>query len=245
MRACHALLVSLPLLTGAWGCAGGAAPSPSPSPTAAAPASPAASADPNRPLPSPFPAVAARVNGEAIPIRNVAIMVQESIELGRVSESRRNALYRDALEQLIRRELLLQEAQARGVKADDLEVQRTYDQMRGHHKDEQAWRDFLKSRSLDEETLRAEIRVRHTVQALLAAEAAQHPENGSDEEARALYDSTDASAFQPPGSSPAPKPPFEEVKEFLRQEVVRRKLAQASQRFVESLVARAKVERFL
>ena len=33
--------------------------------------------------------------------------------------------------------------------------------------------------------------------------------------------------------------------EFLRQEVVRRKLAQGSQRFVESLVARAKVERFL
>jgi hypothetical protein len=189
--------------------------------------------------------VAARVNGEAIPIRNVAIMVQESIELGRVPEHRRNALYREALEQLIRRELLLQEAQARNVKADDLEVQRTYDQMRGRHKDEQAWLGFLKSRSLDEEKLRTEIRVRHTVQALLAAEAAQHPESASDDEARALYDSTDASAFQTPGASPGPKPPFEEVKEFLRQEVVRRKLAQGSQRFVESLVARAKIERFL
>jgi hypothetical protein len=202
-----------------------------------------------RPLPSPLPPVAARVNGEDIPIRNVAIMVEESIELGRVLESKRNALYRDALEQLIRRELLLQEAQARGIKADDLEVQRTYDQMRGHHKDEQAWRDFLKSRSLDDGKLRTEIRIRHTVQALLAAEAAQRNLTATDEEARALYDSTDASAFQPegasPGPSPAPKPPFEEVKEFLRQEAVRRKQAEASGRFVESLVARAKIERFL
>jgi len=242
MRARHAVLLSLPILV--WGCAGGAPPSPSPSATPV-PTAPAASADPMRPLPSPLPAVAARVNGEDIPIRNVAIMVEESIELGRVSESKRNALYRDALEQLIRREVLLQEAQARGVKADDLEVQRTYDQMRGHHKDEQAWRDFLKSRSLDEEKLRTEIRIRHTVQALLAGEAAQRALTASDEEARALYDSTDASAFQPPGGSPAPKPPFETVKEFLRQEVVQRKHAEASARFVESLTARAKVERFL
>jgi hypothetical protein len=198
-----------------------------------------------RPLPSPLPQVAARVNGEDIPIRNVAIMVEESIELGRVSESKRNELYRDALEQLIRREVLLQEAQARGVKADDLEVQRTYDQMRGHHKDEKAWRDFLKSRSLDEEKLRTEIRIRHTVQALLAAEAAQRTVVATDEEVRALYDATDASAFQQPDASPGPKPPYETVKEFLRQEVVQRKHAEASAGFVEALTARAKVERFL
>lgn len=189
--------------------------------------------------------VAGRVNGQDIPLRNVAIMVEESIELGRVSESRRNALYRDALEQLIRRELLLQEALARGVKADDLEVQRAYDRLRGHYKDEQAWREFLKSRSLDDQLLRTEIRIRQTAQALLQAEAAQRVVTASDEEIRALYDATDASQFQPPGASPAPKPPLTEMKEVLRQEVVRRKHAEASERYVESLAARAKIERFL
>ncbi len=208
-----------------------------------------------RPLPSPLPMVAARVNGEDIPVRNVAIMVEESIELGRVSESRRNALYREALEHLIRRELLLQEAQTRGVKADDLEVQRAYDQMRGRHKDEQAWRDFLKSRSLDDEKLRTEIRIRHTVQALLAVEGAKHTPTATDEEIQALYDSTDASQFQTaappsPGASPAPaspgaKPPLGLVKEFLRQEIVRRKFADATERYIESLQARASIERFL
>jgi hypothetical protein len=189
--------------------------------------------------------VAARVNGEDIPIRNVAIMVEESIELGRVSESRRSALYREALEHLIRRELLLQEAQARGVRADDLEVQRAYDQMRGRHKDEQAWRDFLKSRSLDDEKLRTEIRVRHTVQAMLAAEGAKHTATASDEEIQALYDSTDASQFQREGASPGPKPPLPSVKEFLGQEIVRRKLSEATEAYIESLRARATIERFL
>jgi hypothetical protein len=205
----------------------------------------AAEADPMRPLPSPFPPVAARVNGQEIPIRNVAIMVEESIELGRVSEARRNALYREALDQLIRRELLLQEAQARGVRADDLEVQRAYDQMRGRHRDEASWRAFLKSRSLDDDSLRVELRIRHTVQALLQAEAAQRAVTVSDDEVRALYDATDASRFQPAGASPAPKPPLEVVQDALRQEILQRKHGEAAERFVDSLKARARIEKFL
>jgi hypothetical protein len=239
MRARATLVLSLPLLASVSGCSRGAAPAPTPAPSATR------EADKMRPLPSPLPAVAARVNGQDIPIRNVAIMVEESIELGKVDEARRNALYREALDQLIRRELLLQEAQARGLKADDLEVQRTYDRMRGPHKDEEAWRTFLKSRSLDDNTLRTEIRIRHTVQALLQAEAAQHAVTASDEEVRALYDATDASKFQPAGASPGPKPPLEAVREALRQEILRRKHAEASERYVESLRARAKVEKFL
>lgn len=240
MRSRTTILSSLPLLASVWGCAG-AQPTPSPTP----PPTAAADADPMRPLPNPFPSVAARVNGQDIPIRNVAIMVEESIELGRVRESERNALYRRALDELIRREVLLQEAQARGIEADDLEVQRAYDKMRGHHKDEQAWREFLKSRSLDDDLLRTELRIRHTVQALLQVEAAQHAVSVSDAEIAALYDATDASKFRPQGASPGPKPPLEAVTEVLRQELLRRKHAEASERYIQSLTARAKVEKFL
>lgn len=141
--------------------------------------------------------------------------------------------------------MLLQEAVARGVQADDLQVQRAYDGMRGQHRDEAAWQAFLKSRSLDDATLRTELRIRHTVQALLQAEASQHAVSATDEEVRALYDATDASAFYRPGTSPGPKPPFEAVMDQARQEVLSRKHAEASQRFVESLVARAKIEKFL
>ena len=242
MRARHAVVLVVPFA--AWACAGAPAPAPSPTP-ASSPAPTPAAADPMRPLPSPLPMVAARVNGQDIPVRNVAIMVEESIELGRVTETRRNALYREALEHLIGRELLLQEAQTRGVKADDLEVQRAYDQMRGRHKDDTAWREFLKSRSLDDEKLRTEIRIRHTVQALLAVEGAKHTPTATDEEIQALYDSTDASQFEREGASPGPKPPLGSVKEFLRQEVVRRKLGEATEAYIESLRARATIERFL
>lgn len=235
-------LPSLLLGALAAGCSREAAPPP-PSPTPAPSATPA---DLMRPLPSPLPAVAGRVNGEDIPIRNVAIMVEESIQLGRLEEKRRNELYRLALDQLIRRELLLQEAGARGVKADDLQVQRAYDGMRGQHKDEAAWNEFLRRRGLDDNALRAELRVRHTVQALLEREARERPLSATDEEARALYDATGASQFGGAGgASPGVKPPFEQVKEQARQEVVRRKHLEAAERYVESLKARAKIEKFL
>src|SRR4029450_2748281 len=100
----------------------------------------------NRPLPEPLPRVVARVHGQEIGLRNLALLVVESIELGKVPPERRNALYREGLDKLIQREGLFQEAQARGVSADPLQVQRSYDQLRGHYPDDAAWQAFLKSR---------------------------------------------------------------------------------------------------
>lgn len=247
MRARDRVLLAAAVLLSA---ACGTAPAPSPSP--ATPASPTATPDPMRPLPSPLPSVAGRVNGQDIPTRNVAIMVVESIELGRAPESRRNALFREALDQLIKREVLLQEASLRNVKADDLEVQRAYDRMRGQHRDEAAWLGFLKDRSLTDELLRVELRTRFTVQALLQAEAKKQTMTASEEEALAFYEKLAASDFEPPGgaspkpgATPAPKPPFEAVADAMRESVVRQKYAEASERFVQSLLAKAKVEKFL
>lgn len=235
MRTRVPAVLAFALLAAAGGCTDKAAPSPTPAPTATS------DAEKLRPLPSPLPMIAGRVNGEDIPIRNVAIMVEESIELGKVDESRRNALYREALDQLVRREVLFQEAQARGVTVDPVQVQRAYDRMRGQHADEAAWKGFLKSRSLDEDLLRAELRIRHTVQALLESEAAKQPVSASEEEVRALYDQTDQEA----GASPVPKPPYEAVKDAVRQQVLSRKHSAAAERFVESLQARAKIEKYL
>jgi hypothetical protein len=230
------LVLLLPLASAA--CAGGP-PSPTPAPEAVT------EVQKLRPLPSPLPLVAARVNGQEISIRNVAIRVHESIELGKVSESRRNALFREALEQEVQRELLFQEAQRRGLTADTLAVQRAYDQLRGHYPDDEKWKAFLRSRSLDDNAYRLELRIRFTAEALLAAEAAQHQVSASDEEVLALYDSTPAEAFQEKDASPEPKPPFESVRDFLRQEVLRKKHAEASQRFIESLKAKARIEKYL
>ena len=231
------LVLLLPLASAA--CAGGP-PSATPAPEAVT------EAQKLRPLPSPLPLVAARVNGQEISIRNVAIRVHESIELGKVSESRRNALFREALEQEVQRELLFQEAQKRGITADTLAVQRAYDQLRGHYPNPEEWKAFLRSRSLDDDTYRLELRIRFTAQAMLTAEATEHPPmSATDEEARALYDKTPDSAFLEKGASPQPKPPYEAVAAFMRDEVVREKHAAASRRFIETLKAKAKIEKYL
>jgi peptidyl-prolyl cis-trans isomerase C len=139
-------------------------------------ASPSAAAlDPARPLPSPVPDVVARVNGE--PIRLHQVLPMAKAELDRVPAAQRDEkkpeLVRRALQQYIDRELLLQEALARGIEADTAAVEWDYDQLRGEHPDESAWRDFLAKQGMDPQSLRAELRARHTVIALVEQELKQ------------------------------------------------------------------------
>jgi len=147
----------------------GAAPSASPSPPLAA------EADPGRPLPSPVPEIVARVNGE--PVRIQQILPLAKAELDRVSvaerDRRKPEVIRKALAQYVDRELLLQEALARGVAAESRAVDGDYDQMRREHPDEEAWSAFLAGQGMDPQSFRLELRARHVVDALVGQEAAR------------------------------------------------------------------------
>jgi hypothetical protein len=155
-RAAVLLLVLLPVA-----CSRGPAAAPSPSPAAA-----------DRPLPSPVPDVVARVNGQ--PIRIHQILPMAKAELDRVSvadrERKKPEVLRHALQQYVDRELLVQEALARGVEADSRQVDWAYDQMRREHADEAAWEEFLAGQGMDPQSFRAELRAQHTVAALLDQE---------------------------------------------------------------------------
>jgi hypothetical protein len=137
----------------------------------AASASPA-SVDPARPLPSPIPEVVARVNGA--PVRIHQILPMAKAELDRVSVADRDRkkpeVLRHALQRYVDRELLLQEALARGLAADTRDVDWSYDQMRHQHADEAAWEEFLAGQGLDPQSLRAELRSQRTVTVLLEQE---------------------------------------------------------------------------
>jgi hypothetical protein len=166
MRLVHAALSAL-LVVALAGCsrtAGGPAPSRS-----------HAALDSARPLPSPVPDVVARVNGEAIRIHQILPMAKA--ELDRVSVAQRDQkkpeVLRHALQQYVDRELLLQEALARGVQADAADVDWHYDQMRREHPDEGAWSDFLAGQGMDPQSFRAELRAQQTVAALIGQEARQ------------------------------------------------------------------------
>ncbi len=159
MTATRAAVTMLGLLLAA--CSGAPAPSPSP-----------ADADLARPLPSPVPEIVARVNGQ--PIRIGQILAMAKSELDRVSvadrERKKPEMLRRALGRYVDRELLLQEALARGIQADSREVEWDYDQMRREHADETAWAEYLAELGMDPQSFKAELRAQHTVAALVEQE---------------------------------------------------------------------------
>jgi hypothetical protein len=165
--------------------------------------------DLGRPLPSPVPDIVARVNGQ--PIRLTQILPMARTELEKVPSADRDAkkpfVLRSALGQYVDREILLQEALARGILADKSQVDWAYDQMRREHPDDKAWASFLAEQGLDAQSFREELRAQHTVAALLEQEVRAFPV--PEASARAAFDANPR-AFTPEGQ--AEPPAFEAVR---------------------------------
>lgn len=147
-----------------------------------------------RPLPSPLPAVAARVNGEPIPLRNVALAARQ-LGGGAVPEDQSARMLREAMFKLITRELLFQEARARRLGTDEKAMEQAYNEARVPYQDDTAWREFLFKQGFDEQTFRAELRLQYTVKSLLDQEAALVPDLVTEPEMRAFYE-THPDAFE-------------------------------------------------
>ena len=192
MRAARSLTaVALAL---AWACSGkeGQAPPAPKGPAAgAASASPGASGlhpsiDRTTPLPSPLPEVVARVNGHAVPLKYVEIVAKRLLASGDPNKDGPYA-YRQATQQLIVRELLVEEAVSRKINPDPQKIEQAYNEARISYQDDAAWVAFLAKQGMTEEGFRSELRTQHTVQALLDQEAALVPSSISDEDALAFY----------------------------------------------------------
>jgi peptidyl-prolyl cis-trans isomerase C len=139
-------------------------------------------------LPEPLPKVAARVNGLEVPLAHVEIIASRLLSESGDQPKDRPFAYRRALQQLIVRELLFQEAVARKVKADDAKVEAAYNEARVPYPDDRAWVSFLAQQGMDADTFRREIRSQQTVAALMDAEAALAGTQVSDKDTRAYYD---------------------------------------------------------
>jgi len=168
---------------------GSACSRPAPEPTPApGPSPPEAGATPdaNRPLPDPLPDAVARVNGRPIPLSGVQLLAESALAQG-LDRERKPFAYRNAADQLIVRELLLEEALERGVQAGTEAVERAYDEARVAYKDDEAWRDYLAVQGMTDTSFRSELRVQLTVKELLRREAAAVAAPTL-EEVRAFYD---------------------------------------------------------
>lgn len=201
-----------------------------------------AASDPSRPLPLPLPDVVARVNGQEIRIHQILPLAKT--RLAKVSiadrDARKPEAVRMALDDYVSRELLLQEALARGISPDSRGVEWSYDQLRREHPDEAEWTRFLAEQGMDALSFKAELRVQHTVAALLAAEQERTPVREAD--ARAAFDA-DPWSFGAPGSNEPPS--FEAVRGEAEAAVRLARAPQLQAALVARLRARAKIELFL
>jgi hypothetical protein len=227
MTPTRALVVVLGLALAA--CSG--APSPSP-----------ASTDPARPLPSPMPEIVARVNGHPIRIGQILPIARSELEKvpGPDRDRRKPEIVRAALGQYVDRELLLQEALARGLQADTRQVDWAYDQMRQAHPDEKAWTAFLAEQGMDAPSFKAELRVQHTVGALVEQEVRSFPV--PEAAARAAFDG-DPEAFAPEGEGDPPS--FEAVRAEVEASVRQGQRAAILDALMARLRGKARIELLL
>ena len=205
--------------------------------TAAAP-----TPDPARPLPLPLPDVVARVNGQAIMIGQILPIAKATLDRwqGAEREQHKAEALRGALDRFIDRELLLQEALARGIKADTRQVEWSYDQARAEHKDDDEWTAYLVVRGTDPQSFRAELRAQHTVAALLADESRTLAV--SEQELRSAYDA-DPMSFAAEGASTAPA--FDDVRSVVESVVRRSKAERVQEDLLRTLRAKARIETYL
>ncbi len=206
------------------------------------PSTPAASADPARPLPSPLPQVVARVNGRPIALAQIlpfAKLALDHVAAGDRERSKPEVL-RKTLDSYVERELLLQEALARGIRADSRAVDWAYDQARRGQPDEAAWRAYLAKQGATPESFRAELRIQQTIVALIQEEVRSAPL--AEAELRAAYDA-DPGAFSPPGAkTPAG---FEAVRGEVETAVRQAKQGPIAAALVARLRAQARIELLL
>ena len=201
-----------------------------------------AAQDPSRPLPLPLPEVVARVNTQEIRIRQILPLAKVALDKVSVSErdKRKPEFVRQALEDYINRELLLQEAIARGIVAETRDVDWHYDQVRGQYPAEADWIEFLKGQGMDAQTFKAEVRVQAMVRALMAKEIEAWPV--PEAQARAAYDANPR-GFGPEGA--AEPPSFEAARAQVEQAVRGANALEIQAALITRLRSRAKIERFL
>ena len=188
-----------------------------------------------------MPDILGRVNGQPIVARQIVPLARKLLDQtkDKDSDSAKPGALREALRDYIDRELLFQEALARGVKADDSAVRLLYDQARVDHPDDKDWATYLGRQGFDPQSYKDEIRVQATVNAMLRRVGEEM--KVTDAEARSRYDAAPA-AFPPPEGKDAG---FDSVKEQVKATLLEDKRAHLVGDLVRALRARARIETYI
>jgi peptidyl-prolyl cis-trans isomerase C len=156
----------------------------------APPAAPGAGAPPAPPQPLPpdkIPAVVAKVNGAPIN-KGELLKTAEQVHSQMMPNAPETAeFYRRVLDNLVARELLLQEAKAAGITASDVEVNKQLTELKGRFPSPEKFQEELKKEGMTEAELAQKARDAYVMQKLVESKVI----NGlavSDAEIKAFYD---------------------------------------------------------
>ena len=131
----------------------------------------------------------ARVNGEAVTkvdfdrlIKNMEVRANQP-----VPAERRDAIFRQALEQLVTYAVLSQETRARKVTVSDEEVDGSIKQMQSQFKTEDEFKKALDARGMTLDKLKSDTRIDMSINKMVESEVSSQPAP-SDAECREFYD---------------------------------------------------------
>jgi peptidyl-prolyl cis-trans isomerase SurA len=190
---------------------------------------------------SDLPEVVAEVNGEPISREDFSAAyesqyqqaaMQEQMGGGPVDEE---ALRQQVLDGMIGNVLLTQEVEKQGIEVTDEDIDTLLaEYASGNGMEPQDFLDALAEQGMDEEFVRTELEKQVGTEKLLDQEAPV--EEPTDEELKALYDEYAAQMGGATGEDgESGLPPFEEVKDQLKEQVKQEKQAEAANAYVDKL----------
>jgi peptidyl-prolyl cis-trans isomerase C len=167
--------------------AGAAAPKPAAPGGAPAGTAPGQAAAPQPLSPDKIPAVVAKVNGASIH-KDELLKTAEQVHTQMMPNAPQTAdFYRKVLDNLVARELLLQEAKATGITASEAEVNKQVSELKGRFPSPEKFQEELKKEGMTEAELTQRARDAFVLQKLVETKVVQDVKV-SDQEAKAFYD---------------------------------------------------------
>lgn len=139
-----------------------------------------------------------------------------------------------AVEMLINTELLMQEAEIRGITITDADIDERINTLTEEVGGEEVLAERMTQFGIDEKTLRSDVRNELTIQALLDEVFAEKQTDITDEEVKAFYDAA--------GGEDAGLPALEEVAEQIKQQIQSTKEQEQVTSLIEELRGKATIE---
>lgn len=173
------------------------------------------------------------VNGEDIPLSQLQLQLgqlqstyeQQGVPLPQGGEL--TQLRQQVLDRLVQQTLVLQESEARGITAEESEVQEQYDQAVASFPDKETFEDTIESEGLTEEDFRELISKNIRIEKMLNAVVDEaNLESPTEDEVQQLYDQA---------NQQQQLPPLDEIRAQIEEELVLQKENEVLLNFVNDL----------